>query len=324
MYHKQGRVKEAHELYISTLKIRLEDPALIAVASNNVVVINKDQNIFDSKKKIKSANNEQLVQKLPSAIRKYIALNTAIFAMYSNQTDHCTKLCKSVEENWPELSMFTKTLAAYNLIKADKLNDAINLLEKVQPKNKQETLFYKLACAHLFLMQGERLRACKVLESLGDDSYKPGIVGALITLYLNCGKEDVALKVFERTVDWYKKRNVEQGDLSEMWRQAAEFHIRNGHPQVAANSLEELLRSNPNDKKTIAQLILAYAKFDSARVTQLTKQLPETKGLTSDVDLENLENSNWINVKKSSSTPNKSDSQQGYVILKYFLKYLIT
>lgn len=51
-----------------------------------------------------------------------------------------------------------------------------------------------------------------------------------------------------------------KGDLSDMWRQAAEFHIKNGHPNVAANSLEELLRSNPNDKKTIAQLVLAYSQ----------------------------------------------------------------
>lgn len=309
MLQKQGRLKEAHELYAATLKIKLEDPALIAVASNNIVVINKDQNIFDSKKKIKSANNEQFTQKLPSEIRKYIALNTAIFAMYSNQTDQCNKLCKSIEDSWPDLSVQSRSLAAYNLVKAGKLNDAVELLEKAEPKNKRDALFYKLCSVHLLLIQGERLRACNILESLGDDTYKPGIVGALITLYLNCGKEDIALKVFEKTVDWYKKHNVKQGDLSEMWRQAAEFHIRNGHPQVAANSLEELLRSNPKDKKTIAQLILACAKFDPPRVTQLIKQLPDVKGLTSGVDLETLENVSWIHMKKA--TPNRSDSMQG-------------
>lgn len=85
-------------------------------------------------------------------------------------------------------------------------------------------------------------------------------MGALITIYLNLGKEDTALKVFERTVDWYRKNKVKEGDLSDMWRQAAEFHIRNGHPQVAANSLEELLRTNPNDKKTVAQLVLACSQ----------------------------------------------------------------
>lgn len=228
--------------------------------------------------------------------------------MYTNQTDQCNKLCKSIEDQWPELGIYTKALAAYNLFKADRVADAIELLKKAEGKNAKESLFFNLCCAHLFLMQGERLQACKVLEDLGDDSYKPGIVGALITLYLNIGKEDVALKVFERTVDWYKKRNVKKGDLSEMWRQAAEFHIRYGHPQVAANSLEELLRSNPNDKKTVAQLVLACAKFDQKRVTQLSKQLPDIE-ISGDVDLESIENSNWMNVRKT--TPSKPDSLQG-------------
>lgn len=309
--HKQGRIKEAYELYTNSLKVKLEDPALIAVASNNIVVINKDQNVFDSKKKIKSANHEQLSQKLPSSIRKFIALNTAIFALYSNQTDQCAKLCKSIEEKWPELSVYTKTIAACNLFKANKLNDAVELMEKAESKNKHEMLFYKLCSVHFLLILGERLRACAILESLGNESYKPGIVGALITLYLNCGKEDIALNIFERTVDWYKKHQIKQGNLSEMWRKAAEFHIRNGHPQVAASSLDELLRINPGDKKTIAQLILACAKFDTSRVLQLIKQLPEIKDLTSNIDVESIENCTWIQMKKY--TAHRSNSLQGYV-----------
>lgn len=50
------------------------------------------------------------------------------------------------------------------------------------------------------------------------------------------------------------------GDLSSLWRQAANFHLRGGEPAVAAKSLEELLRVNPADTKTLAQLIIAYAQ----------------------------------------------------------------
>jgi len=45
-----------------------------------------------------------------------------------------------------------------------------------------------------------------------------------------------------------------------MWRKAADFHLRGGQPAVAAKSLEELLRLNPDSKKTLAQLVLAYAQ----------------------------------------------------------------
>lgn len=51
-----------------------------------------------------------------------------------------------------------------------------------------------------------------------------------------------------------------KGDLTHMWRQAADFHIRNGHSQVAVNSLEELLQSNQGDKKILAQLVLALSQ----------------------------------------------------------------
>lgn len=43
---------------------------------------------------------------------------------------------------------------------------------------------------------------------MDEDSYKPGIVGALITLYLGMKKKDTALKVFEKTVEWYRKNKV--------------------------------------------------------------------------------------------------------------------
>lgn len=36
--------------------------------------------------------------------------------------------------------------------------------------------------------------------------------------------------------------------------------MRSGEPNIAAQSLEELLRLNPDSKKTLAQLVIAYAQ----------------------------------------------------------------
>lgn len=63
---------------------------------------------------------------------------------------------------------------------------------------------------------------------------------------------------------WYLQ--VSTGDLSTLWRQAADFHLRGGEPDVAAKSLEELLRINPDDKKTLAQLVMAYAQVSTQSV----------------------------------------------------------
>lgn len=309
VYHKQGRVKEAEQLYTTNLKLKLEDIALMAVASNNIVCINKDQNLFDSKKKMKVAINDNLAYKLPSKQRKYIALNNAIFNYYINQNEQVEKICKSIEENYPDLSIQTTILRALNLYKMDKYKEAIQLLEGYKSSNPDDKLYVKLCIAQLHLMQGEKLEACNVLENLGDDSFRPAIVGALTTLYLGIGKEDTALKIFEKTVDFYKKNKVKSIDLSNLWRQAADFHIRHGHPQVAANSLEELLQSNKDDKKIIAQLILACSQFDKQRALKLSKELLSIKEISAGLDVDSLQTLSAVNLKKSPAV--KSESLPG-------------
>lgn len=287
VYQKQGRIKESQQLYTTNLKLKLDDIALMAVASNNIVCINKEQNLFDSKKKMKVALNDSLSFKLPSKQRKLIALNNAILNYYINQTDQCEKACNLIDEKWPELHLQTTILRALNLIKADKPKEAIELLKKA--KTKDDNLYINLCIAQIYLMQGEKLEACQVLENIGESRYKPGIVGALTTLYLGAGQEETALKVFEKTVEFYKKNKVQGVNLSNMWRQAAEFHIKKGLPQVAANSLEELLQSNKNDTKLIAQLILAYSQFDEPKALKYSNQLISVDEIAKDVDLDTLE-----------------------------------
>lgn len=153
MYQKQGRIKEAQQLYTSALKLKLEDIALAAVASNNIVVINKDQNVFDSKKKIKVATNDALVHKLPSTLRRHISLNNAIFNYYINQMDQCKKICTAIEREWPDLVMFIKVLSAFSLLKLEKPKEALDLLENHVGQNDEEKLYLQLCCVHILLMQ---------------------------------------------------------------------------------------------------------------------------------------------------------------------------
>lgn len=64
-----------------------------------------------------------------------------------------------------------------------------------------------------------------------------------------------------------------------------------GESAVAAKSLEELLKAYPDDKKTLAQLVIAYAQFDAQRALALSRQLPQLDPVT---DVELLESSNWV------------------------------
>lgn len=45
-----------------------------------------------------------------------------------------------------------------------------------------------------------------------------------------------------------------------MYREAADFHMRNEEPEAAAKCLEEILLLHPDSRQIIAQLVMAYAQ----------------------------------------------------------------
>lgn len=100
---------------------------------------------------MKTALNEGLVHKLPSKQRRLIALNNAIFNYYINQPDQCEKICKSLDEQWPEFTTHTKILRTLNLLKLGKKEEAVALLEKASKEN--DDLYMKLCIAQVYLMQ---------------------------------------------------------------------------------------------------------------------------------------------------------------------------
>lgn len=123
-----------------------------------------------------------------------------------------------------------------------------------------------------------------------------------------------ASNLLKESVEWYKKnKTASAGDLTDMWRQAANFHLRGDDAETAASSLEELLKSNPNDEKVLAQLVIAYAKFNASKAQEISKRLPALDSLTNSSEIDVLELTNWmmstkaakktVGTRESPSTP---------------------
>ncbi|XP_043269897.1 signal recognition particle subunit SRP72 isoform X2 [Venturia canescens] len=289
----QGREKEAQILYTNALKAKPDDIALVAVASNNLVTLNKDQNVFDSKKRMKSATHEGLEHKLTSRQRRSIAYNQCLLAMYTNQSEHCHQLCKKLVKEHPELAADVTFVQAVQLSKEGKASEAADLLSGYATGENE--LRIKLASIQLLLSQNERKKAIAILENLNEkDKSLPGIVSALVTLHMAENDRDKASSVLKDAVNYYKKNKENTGNLGTLWRQAADFHLRGGEVTVAAASLEALLEASPSDKKTLAQLVIAYAQFSPAKAQALSKQLPPLHDLAETTDVDSLESSNWV------------------------------
>ncbi|KAG7200592.1 hypothetical protein KM043_001151 [Ampulex compressa] len=289
----QGREKEAHTLYTSALKAKPDDIALVAVASNNLVCLNKDQNVFDSKKRMKSATHDSLEHKLTSRQRRTIAYNQCLLALYTDQAEQCHQLCNKLAKDHPALAAEAMFVKAIQLGKEGKAKEAAELLNQYAVGEKE--LQIKLTCVQLLLSQEQREEAIGILENLNErDKSLPGIVSAVVTLHMADNNREKASMALKDAVNYYKKNKENTDNLGELWRQAADFHLRGGEIKVAADILQELVDASPSDTKTLAQLVVAYVQFCPAKAQLLSKRLPPLHDLSETTDVDALESSNWV------------------------------
>lgn len=148
----QGKIKEATAIYSDVLKHKSSDVALTAVASNNMVAINKDQNVFDSKKKIRAAMAEACEHKLTTRQKKAVALNNCLLTLYTNQDDQVHQLVAKLVQTYPDAMFKGLLVRVTQLTKDKKFKDAIELLEKYGKANPNDEVGIKFAIVQLLLM----------------------------------------------------------------------------------------------------------------------------------------------------------------------------
>ncbi|XP_037577342.1 signal recognition particle subunit SRP72 [Dermacentor silvarum] len=295
-YAKQrlGFPDQAMKLYNLTLKQRPSDNAIIAVAANNIVTINKDQNMFDSKKKIKMAVAEGLESKLTSQQRRAIALNHCLLLYHTGQLDQCVKAVTILEKNFTNSADEAVLLRAATMHCKDKqLEKVVQLLKEYAERHPSRSLSMSLTLAQLLLSQGHLSDCCDILKSLGTTTYKLGIISALVTLYKNLEDKEATAAVFADAISWYKKNKPRSAELNLLTRESAKFYLANGQVQEAASVLEELRKVEPQDPKVLAQLISAYSVFDPKKAKMVSADLPPAEEITRQVDVDALETMSW-------------------------------
>ncbi len=277
-----GRDREAQSIYNSVLKHKPSDIGLVAVASNNLLTLNKDQNIFDSKKRIKAATVDGLEHKLTTSHRASIARNNALLAMYTNQVDLCKSLVADLSKNFDDVDEEDKDMiVAGVLARSGRVKEAVDLLLK---GNKSKDLNRILIAAQVQLEKGDVHAAIATLEALpASTKHRTGLLSTLVALYLAADQRGEAGKLLKDAVGSSQK-NKASADMALVWRKTAEFHLKGDEPSVAAKSLEELLKMNPKDKTTLAQLVLAYSKFNLKKAMETSKKLPDFASKAVDVD----------------------------------------
>uniref|UniRef100_A0A8C4NG38 Signal recognition particle subunit SRP72 n=1 Tax=Eptatretus burgeri TaxID=7764 RepID=A0A8C4NG38_EPTBU len=228
---QQGFNDEAMQLYSQVVKGRPSDVGPLAVAANNIVTLNKDQNIFDSKKKIKLTCSEGVENKLSKRQQRAVNLNRALLAMHTHQ----------------------------------------------------------VGCF--------------------------GWVSALVTLYNHQEDINAAVGVLNEATWWYQKHEYlyfQPGSAVylRLMKESANYKIRHNRENEAVADLEQLWKQNPEDMKTLAQLISAYSQLDAQKAKKLSKYLPETDCISLKVDVDQLENSYGVtHMRKRNVKPTENQLQ---------------
>ncbi|XP_054843009.1 signal recognition particle subunit SRP72 [Eublepharis macularius] len=305
----QGHTEEALQLYNQIIKLKPTDVGLLAVIANNIVTLNKDQNVFDSKKKVKLTNAEGVEHKLSKKQLQAIEFNKALLAMYTNQADQCRKLSSSLQSQSPE-HFLPVLIQAAQLCREKQHAKAIDLLQEFADQHPEKAAEIKLTMAQLKLAQGNITKACVIMRSIEELRQKPGMVSALVTMYSHEEDIDSAIEVLTQTIEWYQEFQPKSSVHLLLIREAANFKLKHGRKKEAISDLEELWKQNPDDIHTLAQLISAYSLVDPEKAKVLSRHLPSSDTMSLKVDVDALENSHGATYVRKKGGKQTNESQQ--------------
>ncbi|XP_053735644.1 signal recognition particle subunit SRP72 [Synchiropus splendidus] len=307
----QGRTDEALQLYNQVIKLKPSDVGLLAVTANNIITINKDQNVFDSKKKVKLTSAEGVEHKLTKKQLQAMDFNKALLAMYTNQADQCRKLSSSLQSQNPGHPRPVLIQVA-QLCREKQHGKAIELLQQFAEKHPESAAGIKMTMAQLYLVQGHVTKACDVLRSIDEFKHKSGMISALVTMYSHEEDIDGAIDVFKQAIDHFQSEKPGSAAHLSLVREAANFKLRHGRKKEAISDLEQLWKRNPKDVHTLAQLISAYSLVDTDKAKSLSKHLPSPDAMSLNINVDELENSHGATYvrKKASKLPGEIVSKE--------------
>ena len=284
-----GKPDQALKQYKEVFQQKPEDAAILAVVSNNIVTIHgAEQDVFDSRKKLKVATSEAARLKMNSEQFSTILYNQALFSLLTGQTDQAHEVFSTADRRYSdEVNSDEKwvLLKATASAKEKKLDEAVNFLKKA-PK----TVVTQMALIQYLLQNGAIGDACVALHGLTKNSeYAAGLVGCLTALYEKQNKLQEASQVLKEAIAFHKKHG-NNTLCQNLIKAAASLNQRHSKLDVAAEFLEQLRRDfAPNDRNILAQLIAIYLRIDPKKAEKIGQSLPSLDEAAQEVDVAALE-----------------------------------
>jgi len=271
------------------VKSKHSDEIFIAVASNNIVVVKQEHDLFDSFKKLKQATSQTLEQKLSIQQKKVIGFNRCLLLLHMHKGDQCRELVKLLSEQFPDSEELNLILASL-LWKEKKIGKCEELLTGFANDHPNNSLKIQLSLAQVHLNNGNFVGCIKALESISQLRNKPRFVGTLVGLYEQLRDINGALQILDAHMAWWdslKQKNQEE--YIKVLKYVANFKLNHKRFKEAASTFEKVIKVSPNDLEAIPGFIIACSQVDAELAEKYDIKIPPLVN-DKDIDAEQLEN----------------------------------
>lgn len=258
------------------------DPAVAAVAANNIVALRGGQrDLFDSWKKCRANLAESLAKKLTPRQRRAFLFNGAVLSMHMAKSDQSKELIAALQKEFPN-SADAALVQASIAMRSKQPVQCEQLLKTAAATTDDARIALSLAQLQLQAKQPEL--ALKTLESIESLRSTPAMVGTLVALHERLGDIDGAAAALEACGN------------PKLLQSASAFYARHGRWREAAAAQQRLVDAEPRNLQALAGLVVSLSHFDpDAANTQLAKLEMISPPLDLDseeLDAEQLEQAN--------------------------------
>ena len=297
-----GDLPSAERAYQTLFAFKADlDPAVTAVAANNMCRIRGQRDFFDSWKKSKANLSEALTKKLTPAQRLAFLVNGALLALHMNKPDQCKELLQTLESEFPSSEQPSLIRAAL-LLRAKQPKQCEEALEAAVTSAKNPTAAL-LTLAQLQLSTSKDVR--KALATLrrvpSPQSSSIGMVGTLVALHERLGEMEQAAACFEGATDL------------KLLRAAAAFSAKHGRWPKAAAAHQAILQASPRDLEALAGLVISTSHYDPGLANEHYSKLemlcpPPDESEVEMIDAEELEQAA---LPRSTTKPTQAERKRG-------------
>ena len=298
-----GQTKEATSVYTQVIKKKISDHSVSAVASNNIISINKDKDIFDSRKRIKASTNDLAVKKMTSQQRSIVHFNKCLLAINTNQLEQARTYMQHLKKIDRNNSEFVPLLELALQQKGRGLTDSKGVLLDILSHH-PESPSIALTLAQVALSSRQFELCCEIICSCNRLCHMPSLVSFVVAVYARQNQVDRIDQVLMNAMShWFLRKDTEPRSvqyLKQFVCHAANYKLQRNCYREAGELLEKYGEYFEGDRVYSHLLISTYAAIDIAKAEKVLSTLDQKEIKKLDVaELEKVQNLRQVISKKT-------------------------